>query len=327
MSTISPAGQAESPPVTSPSVASPQAVSPSVTSPQAVSPPAASAPVTTRRVRGPGGALHVIDQPGTEPPIVLLHGYPDDSRIYRRLLPHLAPRRAVAFDFLGYGHSDRPEGRPDPGQHEAELAAVLDSLEIERALLVGHDAGGPVAVNFTLDHPGRVSRLVLMDTYYGSAPQLRMPEMIRLLADPDFAPLADAMIGDPDQRMWLLAHTGRRFGLDPLDPQGGGMLSILPQFFGEGETPDALPAIRAWTAAMFPALVDEDARIARGELAALGVPVSLVYGARDEYLSPDLARHLAALFGHAELHVIDDASHWLQDDQPEAVARILREAA
>lgn len=120
----------------------------------------------------------MIDQPGTEPPIVLLHGYPDDSRIYRRLLPHLAPRRAVAFDFLGYGHSDRPEGRPDPRQHEAELAAVLDSLEIERALLVGHDAGGPVAVNFTLDHPGRVSRLVLMDTYYGSAPQLRMPEMI-----------------------------------------------------------------------------------------------------------------------------------------------------
>jgi pimeloyl-ACP methyl ester carboxylesterase len=38
-------------------------------------------------------------------------------------------------------------------------------------------------------------------------------------------------------------------------------------------------------------------------------------GARDEYLSPNLARHLAALFGHAELHVIDDASHWLQDDQ------------
>jgi pimeloyl-ACP methyl ester carboxylesterase len=81
---------------------------------------------------------------------------------------------------------------------------------------------------------------------------------------------------------------------------GSARLTVSQAFFGEGETPDAL--------------------------AALGAPVSLVYGARDEYLSVDLARHLAGLFGHAELHVIEDASHWLQDDQPEAVARILREA-
>ena len=116
----------------------------------------------THRVRAPGGGLHVIDQPGTEPPVVLLHGFPDDSRSYQRLMPHLAPHRAVAFDFLGYGHSDRAEGRPDPGQHEAELAAVLDHLGTGQAILVGHDAGGPVAVNVTFDHPHRVSRLVLI---------------------------------------------------------------------------------------------------------------------------------------------------------------------
>jgi pimeloyl-ACP methyl ester carboxylesterase len=56
------------------------------------------------------------------------------------------------------------------------------------------------------------------------------------------------------------------------------------------------------------------------------VPVSLVYGARDEYLSPGLARHLAILFGHAELNLVDGASHWPQADQPETVARILKAA-
>jgi len=277
-------------------------------------------------VRAPGGSLHVTDQPGAEPAVVLLHGFPDDSRIYDRLIPHLAPHRAVAFDFLGYGHSDRADGHFDPGQHEAELEAVLDALGIDRAILAGHDAGGPVAVNFTLDHPDRVSRLVLMNTYYGTAARLRFPEMIRLLADRNFAPLADAMVADPAQRLWLLAHTARQFGLDPLNPDGVGVLSVLPQFFGENDTPDALAAIRAWTGALFPALAEQDARIASGQVAALNVPVSLIYGADDEYLSTDLARHLASLFGHGKLHVVDRASHWPQADQPETVARILKDA-
>ena len=288
--------------------------------------PGPAGPATTKRVQAPGGGLHVIDRPGAEPAVVLLHGFPDDSRIYHRLMPYLVPHRAVAFDFLGYGHSDRAHGRPDPGQHEAELAAVLDDLGTGPVILVGHDAGGPVAVNVTLDHPHRVARLALLNTYYGTAPRLRLPEMIRLFADPDFAPLTDAMTDDPDQRLWLLNHTARRFGLDPLDPQGIGVTSIFPQFFGEGGTPDALAAIRAWTGALFPALADQDARIASGRLAALNVPVSLIYGTADEYLNPGLARHLASMFGQAQLHPVDGASHWPQADQPQTVAQILKDA-
>ncbi len=282
-------------------------------------------PYVTHRVQAPGDDLHVVDQPGDGPAIVLLHGFPDDWRIYQNLIGHLAPRRAVAFDFLGYGHSARPQ-HPDPGQHETELTAVLDTLGIERAVLVGHDAGGPVAVNVTLANPGRVARLVLMNTYYGTAPQLRFPEMIRLFADQNFTPLADAMTSDPDQRMWLLGHTGRQFGLAPLTPGGVGLTSVVPQFFGEIGTPDALPAIRAWTAALFPALAGQDATIASGRLADLDVPVSLIYGARDPYLNPALARHLATLFSHADLHLIDAASHWPQADQPETVAQLVKDA-
>ena len=53
------------------------------------------------------GSLHVLDYPGEEPAIVLMHGFPDDHRVYDKLLPLLSPRRAVAFDWLGYGRSDR----------------------------------------------------------------------------------------------------------------------------------------------------------------------------------------------------------------------------
>src|SRR5258708_32982826 len=96
--------------------------------------------------------------------------------------------------------------------------------------------------------PGRkrVAHLVLLNTYYGSAPVLRFPEMIRLLADHRLAPLADAMLSDPDQRLWLLLHTRKRFGYDTgsLDPHGVAATFVVPQFFGGSDQSDSLAAIR-----------------------------------------------------------------------------------
>jgi 2-hydroxy-6-oxonona-2,4-dienedioate hydrolase len=281
--------------------------------------------VTTRQVPTALGRLHVTDRPGAEPALVLMHGFPDDSRIYNRLVPLLSPRRAVTLDFLGYGSSDRPQaGAPGPAGHLHQLGAVLDELGIETAVLVGHDASGPVAIDYALTAPGRVGQLILLNTYYGHAPALRLPEMIRLLADPDMTPLADAMLDDPDQRMWLLGHTARQFGGDPLDPDSVGITSVLPQFFGDAGRPDALPAIRAWTAALFSDLDAQDQRITQGQLAGLDVPVGLVFGALDRYLSPDLAAHLASLFARADLHLVDGASHWPQWDAPKAVSGLIR---
>jgi pimeloyl-ACP methyl ester carboxylesterase len=90
------------------------------------------------------------------------------------------------------------------------------------------------------------------------------------------------------------------------------------------DDPDALPAIRAWTAALLGDLDTQDRRIAQGQLAGLDIPVRLVFGALDCYLSPGLAAHLAGLFGRADLHLVDGASHWPQWDQPEAVAELIR---
>jgi haloalkane dehalogenase len=95
----------------------------------------------SRMVPAPGGRLHVTEYPGAAPPLVLMHGFPDDSRIYDRLVLLLAPRRVVAVDWLGYGRSDRADpGSPDGVNHQRELRAVLDSFGLGRVTLVGHDA-------------------------------------------------------------------------------------------------------------------------------------------------------------------------------------------
>jgi haloalkane dehalogenase len=277
-----------------------------------------------RRVDTPNGRVFVREIPGEDPPIVLMHGFPDDHRIYDKLLPRLSPRRAVAFDWLGYGRSDRSDAAGfSPEEHGAELAAVLDELGITRAVLVGHDASGPDAVAFAVGHPQRVARLVLLNTIFGHQPSMRLPEMIRLLADPAFTPLADAMVNDDGQRLWLLQHTALQWGV-ALDPDGLAVQSILPQFFGDVDQPDALTSIRAWTAGLFDALDGQDALIASGALEHLEVPVSIIFGETDRYLNPSLAAEIAGLFQESSLHLVQDASHWPQHDQPELVARLLK---
>jgi haloalkane dehalogenase len=270
------------------------------------------------------GDIAVSDDSHGETPIVLMHGFPDDSRAYQRLAPLLVDRGTVLFDFLGYGASDRID--PELGQNfdpHDDLAAVVDWLDLDQFILVGHDASGPVAIDFAIENPGRISNLVLFNTYYGNAPELRFPEMIRLFADEDYSPLADALIEDQAQLLWLLQYSARAFGFTEISPDGIAVSSIIPQFFSTEITSDSLTAIRAWTATLFDSLEEQDQHILGGALTKVDVPVSLIFGSGDAYLSPELAFRLGDYFEHSAVHVVSEASHWPQWDQPDEVARIL----
>src|SRR5215218_4064414 len=137
------------------------------------------------RVRRGPHHLYARDYPGRKPAIVLMHGFPDDLHLYDRLVPELAGRRLVAFDFLGWGASDKPTGYPYTASNQTgDLDAVLEYLQLDRVVLVAHDASGPPAINWALDHPQRVAALVLLNTYYSRMPGLRPPEVIRAFSTP-----------------------------------------------------------------------------------------------------------------------------------------------
>jgi hypothetical protein len=81
---------------------------------------------------------------------------------------------------------------------------------------------------------------VLLNTYYGNAPALRFPEMIQLFADERLTPLADAIVADPAQRLWLLQHSADRFGYETqqsFDPHGVAVTSVLPSSSAENTSP------------------------------------------------------------------------------------------
>jgi pimeloyl-ACP methyl ester carboxylesterase len=278
-----------------------------------------------RHIATPHGQVYAAEIPGDDPPIVLMHGFPDDHRIYDKLLPRLSPRRAVAFDVVGYGRSDRPDPTDFSAQaHGTQITAALDALQADRAVLVGHDASGPDAVAYAVAHPERVAHLVLLNTVFGNLPSLRWPEMTRLFSDPQLKTLADDMVGDPNQLLWLLGRWGVQMDLDADDPSGIVQNSILPQFYGDEHQPDAIASVRAWCAELPEELDQQDELAKTAALAHLEVPVSIIWGMNDRYLKPTLAGEIAALFEKPSVHLLTDAGHYPQHDQPDQVAELLK---
>src|SRR5215217_7113472 len=122
------------------------------------------------RVRRGPHHLYARDYPGRKPAIVLMHGFPDDLHLY---------------DLLGWGASDKPTGYPYTATNQTgDLDAVIQQLQLGSVVLVAHDASGPPAITWALDHPDRVAGLVLLNTYYAPMPELRTPEAIWLFSTP-----------------------------------------------------------------------------------------------------------------------------------------------
>jgi len=150
-----------------------------------------------RRVARAAGELAVADYPGTEPAIVIMHGFPDRRSINEPLARQLEGRRVLLFDFLGYGGSDKPAGHSyDAASFEDDLDAVVSELTDGPVVIVGHDASGPTAINWVQRNPKRTEHLVLLNCYYHQTPSLGFPEVIALFADPATRPLTTEIAAD-----------------------------------------------------------------------------------------------------------------------------------
>jgi pimeloyl-ACP methyl ester carboxylesterase len=102
---------------------------------------------------------------GSGPPLLMLHGYPDNLQIWSELAPRLAGDfEVIAFDWPGMGYSEPWPGGATPVHMADRLAVLLDSWRIARATIVGIDMGGQPALVFAAQHPDRIHRLVVMNS-------------------------------------------------------------------------------------------------------------------------------------------------------------------
>jgi haloalkane dehalogenase len=147
-----------------------------------------------RYVEQDGLRMHYVDE-GEGDPLLLLHGEPTWSYLYRKLIPPLAAgARVVAPDYFGFGRSDKPVDREwySFDGHYASIERLVAELDLRRLTVVVQDWGGPIGLRLAVTRPERVERLVIMNTGVGAgrAPSeewLRFREFVRRV-DTDLRP-------------------------------------------------------------------------------------------------------------------------------------------
>ncbi len=228
-----------------------------------------------------GVRLHLIDrgpdQPAGRPAAVLLHGNGSmvEDMLSSGLVDRLAAgRRVIAFDRPGYGHSERPRGRPWTAARQADLvAAALRRLGVEGAVVLGHSWGCLVAVELALRHPALVGGLVLEGGYFFPLPRLDVVAM----SLPAVPVLGDALrhtLSPPLSRLLWPLFMRQMFGPAPVPPKWEGFpreMALRPSQLRASAEESALMIPGAWAA--------------RGRYGEIRVPVAILAGAGDRMVT------------------------------------------
>jgi haloalkane dehalogenase len=271
------------------------------------------------------GKLYARNYEGAGPAFVLMHGFPDNLRIYDDLVPYLtaAGRRVVTFDFLGFGASDKPPGASYSfAQQLGDLEAVVQALELGIIVPVAHDSSGIAGVNFAVEHPDKVASLCILNSAFDHSPLDVWPEMIVLFADPAMKELAMAIAQSPAQFGWLLDWQRKKFA-DPLPAdQKLHFEQFIAQVIADNfiRAPSSGPAFVQMATQFFAELQRNTTRLPL--VAALDVPVKVIWGEYDPYLDVAMGRERASRFKNSSYQGVP-AGHWLQSDAPKLVAELM----
>ncbi len=243
-----------------------------------------------------GVRLPYVEQGGRAGvPVILLHGTSDSWRSFEPVLPELPDwMRGIAVTQRGHGDADRPDTGYSPKDFADDVAALMDALGLEKAIVVGHSMGGSIAQRFAIDHPTRMLGLVLIGaraSWHRHPAVIALGEAVATLSDPV----------DPD--------FVREFQLSTIAQP------VSPAYF-EAVVAESLklPA-RVWRAS-FECVFEADHTAELGDIAA---PTLLMCGGRDDFARDEQDTLLAAIPG-ASLLIYQDAGHALHWEEPQRFA-------
>jgi pimeloyl-ACP methyl ester carboxylesterase len=268
----------------------------------------------TRRIEANGISYHLIDEGGHGPAVLLLHGFPDTSSLWRGQIPALvgAGFRAIAPDLRGRGQTQAPANVADYsiGGMVPDLVSLLDQLGVERAHVVGHDFGAVVAWIFAALRPDRVNRLAVLSVGHPAArgkPTLQELQKgwYRILFQFEGA---EDLVKQDD---WYLFRELL---------QGNG---DAEEYIADLSRPGALTAGLSWYRASVPlsSIMAPPSKLPAVQARTLGI-----WSAGDDYLNEaTMLRSADFVTGGWRYERFDDASHWIPLDQPERLNKLLLE--
>ena len=266
-----------------------------------------------------GFRMHYVDECEGEP-IIFLHGEPTWGYLYRSFIPPLSETsRVIVPDHMGFGKSDVPEDRPYTlAQHIDNLTKLILELNLTHITLVGQDWGGPIMFGFAVNHPDRVKRLVIMNTAVGVFPE--------------------------GTRTWASSMIENGTYYEIL----GNLKDTLPGLLalGVGKATKITETMAQAYTAPFP-----NTDSCRGALAfPLDIPVGrnhptaplmhsilerrallrdkskvIIWGLQDPVFPRTILDSWLKVYPGTEVHELPDASHFLQEDAPGEIIKIIQE--
>lgn len=254
---------------------------------------------------------------GVGEPVVLIHGTPSFSHIWRNILPQLvlAGFKVYLFDLLGYGHSERPQDSSVDTSVSGQvpiLVDLLDHWELEKSHIVAHDIGGAVALRLGIFHQQRVKSLTVIDSVsFDSWPSRRTREQMQT----GLQTLISASDADHRQHFseWIMSAVHHKDRM-----QSGALDTYVDMISGPvGQASLFQHQVMHYDSKHTSELNDR--------LHELGnLPIQLIWGENDIWQEvPDWAHRLNAAIPGSELHVLDECGHFAMEDQPEKISRLI----
>jgi pimeloyl-ACP methyl ester carboxylesterase len=266
-----------------------------------------------------GVRLHCVVE-GEGPLVLLLHGFPETSRAWRKQMPVLAQRfQVVAPDLRGFGASDKPKGIAAYRTSVVadDIVALTHAFGAERAHVVGHDWGGGVAWTLATLHPEAVDRLVVLNCPH--------PAVMQKALRSNWTQIRKSWYIFAFQLPWLPEWSFRRDGAKAIKDSLR-RTAKRPDTFSDADLDAyarAFNAPGAATAALNYYRAAARSRVARGKIKA---PTLLIWAVDDFALGIELTNGMDGLFENPpRIEYVPDASHWLMEERPEVVNRLLLE--
>ncbi|MGH3003587.1 MAG: haloalkane dehalogenase [Gaiellaceae bacterium] len=255
-----------------------------------------------------GLRLHYLDE-GEGRPVLLLHGEPTWSFLYRKVLPELTgSARCVAPDYFGFGRSDKPTSREwySYDRHTESIARLVGELDLRDLTVVVQDWGGPIGFRFAVENPDRVARLVVLNTGIGArAPNdawLRFQAFMRRVDTGIVAgELVRLSLAQPPADETIAGYDAPF----PTPESRVGIVRFCELVATGSDHPSAPKMLEV-----------------RERLRTLDRPALVLFGAEDPIFRRRAAEAMAELLPGAELDPpLEGAGHFLQEDRGEQIGK------
>lgn len=265
-----------------------------------------------------------FDRTGSGPPVVAVHGWPGDRQDFAAVADALgADADVLRPDLLGFGGSPKPaDGDYSAPAQTARVVALMDELGIDRAVLVGYDVGSRIAQAVAVEHPDRVSAIVVAPPLPGAGTRVLEPSSVPEFWYQSFHRLAlveELVDGRPDAVRAYLRHFWTHWSGPDFTPSDA-LLDRLTAVYAE---PGAFAASIGWYRAGAGMLTRSPAEQIPQERCA--VPVTVLWPEHDPLFPRAWSDRLGEWYSDVDLRPLDGVGHFSPIEAPQAWAAAIRE--